>query len=178
MLQTIAILLITILIPTCLHSQIITEEYPQKAVEPDSLFTEFEYPALPSYIEKDDRKYLYKQKDDISIMRIHIVISFVINSKGEVRKLTVNPLYNDGNDIPKEDVFWQDMEKNIRLAVKKWKFKKLYFPDGYRPENPYINKIESLRPYGGEQSHIMILNYDPDVHIHGLASFLYWMQPP
>jgi hypothetical protein len=180
MLQTIAILLISILIPTCLHSQIITEEYPQKAVEPDSLFTEFEYPALPSYIEKDDRRYLYKQKEDISVYMIQVVISFSVNEKGEVKRLHVNPLYGVGNSIPKQDVFWGDLEKNIRTAVQKWKFKTLYFPDGYQPQNHLINKYPGGRPYGGQQYHIMILNYNVDSYFHyrGLASFLYWMHAP
>lgn len=175
MLKIIFFLLFTCLGSTTLLSQIKTEEYPQKALKPDSLFTEFEYPKLPIYIEPNDRFYQYKK--GIVIACIKIVISFDVKSNGEIRELHINPLYNDGNNIPKKDIFWKDMEKNIRNSAKKWKFKKLYFPDGYQPENPYINKSLN-RPYYGAQNHIMILYYDNDVHTRGLASFLYWMYAP
>ncbi len=178
MLQTIAILLISILIPTCLHSQIITEEYSQKAMKPDSLFTEFEYPSLPKYVKQSSLLFKYQNKEKLTILSIQIVICFTVNSKGEIRQLIVNPLYQVGNDIPKNDKLWKDFENNIREASKKWKVKSLYFPDGYEPQNPYINTSPGFRPYTGNQYHFMILNYTCDPHFGGLASFLYWMQPP
>lgn len=175
MLKIICVILFMCFATTTLWSQIKTLEYPQKSVDPDSLFTEFEYPKLPDYLKINDIFYQYKK--GIVVASIKIVISFYSSSTGEMKIISISPLYKDGNNIPVEDIFWKDMEQNIRNSFKKWKLKKLYFPDDYQSKNPYINKGNN-RPYNGSQTHIMILYYDPDVHTRGLASFLYWMQAP
>lgn len=160
-----------------IFAQIRTEEYPQRPIEPDSLFITFEYPKLPSYIKRGNIGFEYKNKN-LAIAEIQIAVYFYVNSEGYIREIIVNPLFNIGNNISKHDYFWKDIEKSIRKSASKWKVKTLYFPDGDTLKSPYVNTAPSFRPYGGNQFHFMILNYIGDIHIHGLASFIYWMAPP
>ncbi|MFN8359380.1 MAG: hypothetical protein U0264_05635 [Candidatus Kapaibacterium sp.] len=169
------ILLLTVILP--IKSQVITNEYPVKQMPPDSLFTEFEYPRLPSYITIDsvNSGYRYKGHARVVILQVQICISIIVTSDGVAKSIEINPLYNVGNTIPKNDKFWRDLDKNIRSSILKWKFKVWHYPLDYYPKNPYLNKNPAFRPFAGTQIHTIILTYIGDSHQKGFPGLLYWM---
>lgn len=173
-------LILCLFVVSDMYGQVYLKEYSNKRMKPDSLFEEFAYPGLPPGLyeqQKDDIRYSHHDMS-LLIKEIYISVSLVFNTKNEITRIIINPLYNVGNDIPKEDKFWIMLEDSIRTAVKKWKPKIWYYPDGYQPDNPYINKKSEFRPYRGYQFHFITLKWTFDGDYGGVLGLTYWLNIP
>lgn len=157
-----------------MKAQVVFDIYSKKGMEPDSMFYEFEYPKLPSLVKEGTKRYEY---NDWAMIEIYVLVTLEVTAKGK-QEVTINPLYDIGNNIPKEDVFWKMMDSSIRDSAKRWKTRPWYFPSDYAPENPYINTTPVFRPFYGQQRHFILLRYVLDVHHVQFSGSLYLLNTP
>jgi hypothetical protein len=159
-----------------MYGQVYLKEDSNKRMKPDSLFEEFAYPGLPPVLHSELIDFVYYGK--YYIIDIYVSVYITTGKKNEIKSIIINPLYNIGNSIPKEDKFWIMLEDSIRTAVKKWKPRTWFYPDGHNPDNPYINKKSEFRPYRGYQFHFITLSWNFDSHFSPMPGLTYWLNMP
>ena len=135
-------------------------------LSPDSLFYKFEYPKLPKYFYNDFKFSKYEKKYKISSFQL--ICKFLTDTSSSIRlpSLQIYPILDYGNNLPKNHKIWKSIIKSIKEVSKKWRVKKLYWYN-QKSENNNLkaNKIDldpSQLPFGGQQSHLMIISIYPE----------------
>lgn len=169
-------LIMCLFVVSDMYGQVYLKEDSNKQMKPDSLFEEFAYPGLPPVLHTQVINFVYYGKH--YVREIYVSIYYVYGKNNEIKYLEINPLYNVGNDIPKSDNFWIMLEDSIRMAVKQWKPKIWYYPKGYQPQNPYVNKNSEFRPYRGFQTNFITLKWTFNAHSYGMRGLTYWLDIP